>query len=153
MTELFNLYAFSSESVTNIWAGVGAGLWAVPEKPDDQTRRGKAAKMPIPAFGILYSKREQSLTVPFVILSRPDPNNIEDNSVWHDRWALPFRIKPLGTPRKMLGIERAKAIIPSFKRLQTNNFGYVFRVGGSYAFNRSDATEADWDILIQELTD
>lgn len=149
MSDLFNLYAFSSESVTNIWAGVGAELWAVPKKASASTR-GKAAKVPVPSFGILYSSVDHSLTVPFVILTEPDQEHIE-NEVWHGPWALPFRIKPLGTPRKMLEAQEAKKIIPSFSRLQTDNFGKVFRVGGAYAFNRYDTTSADWAVLIDRL--
>ncbi len=145
----FNLYAFSSETVTNIWAGVGAELWAVPTKPNASIR-GKAAKIDVPSFGILYAGKEQALTVPFVILTRPDPNEIE-REVWHGDWALPFKIKPLGTPRKMLSAAEAKAIMPSFSRLQTDNFGKVFRVSGSYAFNRCDADRADWDVLMERL--
>jgi len=145
----FNLYAFSSETVTNIWAGVGAEMWAVQTRPNASIR-GKAGKIDVPSFGILYAGAEQALTVPFVILTRPDQTRIE-NQVWHGPWALPFRIKPLGTPRKMLSASEAKRIIPSFKRLQTNNFGKVFRVSGSYAFNRCDADQADWDVLIERL--
>jgi hypothetical protein len=145
----FNLYAFSSETVTNIWAGVGAELWAVPTTLNASIR-GKAAKIAIPSFGILYAGAEQALTVPFVILTRPDQERIE-NEVWHGPWALPFKIKPLGTPRKMLPASEAKSIIPSFKRLETANFGKVFRVSGSYAFNRCDAEQADWDVLIERL--
>jgi hypothetical protein len=145
----FNLYAFSSEDIINIWAGVGAEMWAVPTRPNASIR-GKAAKLPVPSFGILYAGAEQALTVPFVILTRPDQKHIE-SQVWRGEWALPFRIKPLGTPRKMLSRSVAKTIIPSFKRLQTDNFGKVFRVSGSYAFNRCDADEADWEVLMERL--
>ena len=145
----FNLYAFSSETVTNIWAGVGAEIWAVQSKPNASIR-GKAAKLDIPSFGILYAGAEQALTVPFVILTQPDPERIEKN-VWHGDWALPFKIKPLGTPRRMLLASEAKHIIPSFGRLKTDNFGKVFRVSGSYAFNRCDADESDWAILMERL--
>ena len=145
----FNLYAFSSENVTNIWAGVGAEMWAVPIRPNASVR-GKAAKITIPSFGILYASAEQALTVPFVIISSPDQKRIEDR-VWHGSWALPFRIKPLGNPRKMLSASEAKSLIPSFERLQTANFGRVFRVGGSYAFNRCDADQSDWHILMEVL--
>lgn len=151
MSTGFNLYAFSSESVTNIWAGVGAEMWAVPTAPNPAIR-GKAKNIPIPAFGIFYAAKEQFLTVPFVILERPDQKRIE-REVWHGPWALPFRIKTLGTPRKMLSRTDAKQIIPSFKRLGTDNFGKVFRVGGSYAFNRCDLEQADWDVLLGRLAD
>ena len=146
---MFNLYAFSSETVTNIWAGVGAELWAVPTRPNASVR-GKAAKLPIPSFGILYAGAEHSLTVPFVFVERPDPIRIE-NEVWHGEWALPFRIKPLGTPRKMLSKIEARKIMPSFARLNTDNFGKVFRVSGAYAFNRCDAEQSDWDVLLERL--
>lgn len=146
---MFNLYAFSSESVTNIWAGVGAELWAVPTKPNASVR-GKAAKLAIPSFGVLYASAQQSLTVPFVFVERPDPVRIE-TEVWHGDWALPFRMKPLGTPRKMLKATEARLIMPSFARLNTQNFGKVFRVSGSYAFNRCDVEQADWDILLERL--
>lgn len=148
---MFNLYAFSSESVTNIWAGVGAELWAVPNKPNASVR-GKAAKIPIPSFGVLYAGAQQSLTTPFVFVERRDPSRIE-KEVWHGDWALPFRIKPLGTPRKMLSATDAKLIMPSFTRLTTQNFGKVFRVSGSYAFNRCDVEQADWEILLDRLAD
>ncbi len=149
MTGQFNLYAFSSESVTNIWAGVGAELWAVPTKPNVSVR-GKAAKLSLPSFGVLYASAEQALTVPFVFIGQPDPVRIEKD-VWHGDWALPFRIKPLGTPRKMLSAAEARQIMPSFDRLNTQNFGKVFRVSGSYAFNRCDAEQADWELLMDRL--
>ena len=145
----FNLYAFSSETITNIWAGVGAELWAVPTTPNPSVR-GKAAKIPVPSFGVLYSGKDHALTVPFVILTKPDPTRIE-HEVWYGPWALPFQIKPLGTPRKMLNADKAREIIPSFARLETTNFGKVFRVSGSYAFNRCDAESADWDVIMSEL--
>ena len=151
MTNSFNLYAFSSQNMTNIWAGVGAETWAIPADPNPTTR-GKAAKLATPSFGILYAAAEKILTVPFVILTCPDPKKIE-SGIWHGDWALPFRIKPLGTPRKTLSMEEAKSLIPSFRRLGTTHFSKVFRVGGAYAFNRCDVTQLDWDILVKRLSD
>jgi hypothetical protein len=149
VSELFNLYAFSSEDFTNIWAGVGAEMWAVQTKPNASIR-GKAAKIGVPSFGVLYAAREHLLTVPFVILTRPNQTEVVRN-IWQGEWALPFQIKPLGTPRKTLSAADARKIIPAFRRLKTDNFGKVFRVSGSYAFNRCDALQEDWDALISEL--
>ncbi|HXG80562.1 MAG TPA: hypothetical protein VNJ05_02055 [Sphingomicrobium sp.] len=151
MSEQFNLYAFSSEDFTNIWAGVGAETWAVQTKPNASVR-GKAGKIGVPSFGILYAAAEQVLTVPFVILTKPDQTRIE-RDIWRGEWALPFRIKPLGTPRKTLPAIKAREIVPSFNRLRTDNFGKVFRVSGSYAFNRCDALQDDWDVLLDWLAD
>ena len=149
MSELVNVYAFSSESITNIWAGVGAELWAVKNSPNASVR-GKAAKIAVPSFGVLYDATEKRLTVPFVVLEKPDQRRVELD-IWHGIWALPFRIKPLGSPRKSLPADEAKAIFPAFARLGTDNFGKVFRVGGSYAFNRCDLEQDDWNILMERL--
>jgi len=148
---MINVFAFSSESMTNIWAGVGAQMWAVPKAPNPSVR-GKAAKLPVPAFGILYDAAAHRLTVPFVILETPNPSRVEA-SVWNGEWALPFRMKPLGTPRKTLSAIEASQVCPSFARLNTDNFGKVFRVSGAYAFNRCDLEWADWNILMERLAD
>ena len=151
MTDQFNLYAFSSEDFTNIWAGVGAETWAVQTKPNASIR-GKAAKIGVPSFGVLYAAAEKVLTVPFVILAKPDQIAIE-RGIWRGEWALPFRIKALGTPRKTLAAAEARNIVPAFNRIKTDNFGKVFRVSGSYAFNRCDALQEDWDVLVERLAD
>ena len=65
------LYSFASENLTNIWAGIGAGMWAVGESDNSAFVKGrvtKAARMPIGAFGT-YCNETGSLTVPFVIYS------------------------------------------------------------------------------------
>jgi hypothetical protein len=69
------LYSFASENLTNIWAGIGAGVWAVSESENPTFVKGritKAARMPIGAVGILYCNETGSLTVPFVVYSRAD---------------------------------------------------------------------------------
>jgi hypothetical protein len=58
------LYSFASENLTNIWAGIGAGMWAVGESDNPTFVKGrntKAARMPIGAFGILYCNDTESL--------------------------------------------------------------------------------------------
>jgi hypothetical protein len=44
------LYSFASEDLTNIWAGIGAGMWAVGESDNPTFVKGritKAARMPM----------------------------------------------------------------------------------------------------------
>ena len=57
-----NLYVFSSNNTTNIWAGVGAGLWAVSERDPSQMRglQTKAAKMLVGSCGVIWSTETQA---------------------------------------------------------------------------------------------
>jgi hypothetical protein len=144
------LYSFASENRTNIWAGIGAGLWAVGESDNLTFVKGritKAARMPIGAFGILYCNETGSLTVPFVVYSAADPDRIE-TQVWSKAWVLPFSIKPLGNPRRQLTREHAKQILPSLK---DKSFEKLFLVQGQFAFQAAEVTDEDWAILIHEL--
>jgi hypothetical protein len=144
------LYSFASDNLTNIWAGIGAGMWAVGESDNSTFVKGritKAARMPVGACGILYCNETRSLTVPFVVYSRVDPERTETH-VWSKAWVLPFAIKPLGTPRRQLSRERAREVIPS---LASKSFERLFLVQGQFAFQAADVTDADWAILIQEL--
>lgn len=144
------LYSFASDNLTNIWAGIGAGMWAVGESTNSVFMKGritKAARMPIGAFGILYCNETRSLTVPFVVYSKADSKRTEAK-VWSKSWVLPFAIKPLGTPRRQLSREQAKKVIPS---LTTKPFEKLFLVQGQFAFQSADVTDDDWAVLIKEL--
>jgi hypothetical protein len=144
------LYSFASEDLTNIWAGIGAGMWAVGESDNASFVKGritKAARMPIGAFGILYCNQTGSLTVPFVVYSSADPDRRE-TEVWSKAWVLPFSIKSLGNPRRQLSRERARQILPS---LRDSSFEKLFLVQGQFAFQSTEVTNEDWAILIQEL--
>jgi hypothetical protein len=144
------LYSFASENLTNIWAGIGAGMWAVGESDNQAFVKGritKAARMPIGAFGILYCNETGSLTVPFVVYSKANPESTE-TEVWSKAWVLPFSIKPLGNPRRQLNRERARQVLPS---LQDKSFEKLFLVQGQFAFQATEVADEDWAILIQEL--
>lgn len=144
------LYSFASENLTNIWAGIGAGMWAVGESDNATFVKGritKAARMPIGAFGILYCNETGSLTVPFVVYSKAD-NDRKETEVWSKTWVLPFSIKPLGNPRRQLTREKARQILPSLKE---KSFEKLFLVQGQFAFQATEVTDLDWAILIQEL--
>lgn len=145
------LYSFASEDLTNIWAGIGAGLWAVGESESPNFVRGrltKASRMPIGAFGVLCCNATGSLTVPFVVHSKANPDRTE-REVWSKAWVLPFAIKPLGNPRRQLSRERAREVLPSLK---DKSFEKLFLVQGQFAFQSTEVTDADWAILIQELS-
>jgi hypothetical protein len=145
------LYSFASDDLTNIWAGIGAGMWAVGESDNSTFVKGritKASRMPIGAFGILYCNETRSLTVPFVVYSKADPERTE-TGIWTKSWVLPFAIKPLGTPRRQISRERAKDIIPS---LTSKSFEKLFLVQGQFAFQAADVTDDDWAVLINELS-
>lgn len=144
------LFSFASDNLTNIWAGIGAGMWAVGES-DNATfvkgRKTKAARMPVGAFGILYCNETRSLTVPFVVYSTVDAERTE-TEVWSKSWVLPFFIKPLGTPRRQLSRDDAKRMIPS---LADKSFEKLFLVQGQFAFQSAEVTDEDWAILIKAL--
>ncbi|CAD5286397.1 MULTISPECIES: hypothetical protein [unclassified Bosea (in: a-proteobacteria)] len=146
------LYSFASDNLTNIWAGIGAGLWAVGESDDSTFVKGritKADRMPIGAFGILYCNETRSLTVPFVVYSKADPERTE-SQVWSKSWVLPFLIKPLGTPRRQLSRDRAREILLS---LSGKRFESLFLVQGQFAFQATDVADEDWAVLIRELAE
>lgn len=144
------LYSFASDNLTNIWAGIGAGMWAVGESEDPTFVKGritKAARMPIGAFGILYCNETGALTVPFVVYSKADAERTE-TEVWSKPWVLPFAIKPLGAPRRQLSRERAREVVPS---LASKSFAKLFLVQGQFAFEAAEVTDDDWAVLIREL--
>src|SRR5688572_25124512 len=96
------LYAFSSSNLTNIWAGVGAGLWAVSKKvAENPGAITKARKMMIGSLGILYCSGTHEFTTPFVVKTIPQ-SDVVISHVWADEWGLPFDIAPLGSPSKRL---------------------------------------------------
>ena len=50
-----HLYIFSSSDLTNIWAGIGAGMWAVSEtSASNPAAISRADNLPVGAFGMLY---------------------------------------------------------------------------------------------------
>ncbi|MGV2496249.1 hypothetical protein [Pelagerythrobacter aerophilus] len=151
-----DIYVFASSTLTNIWAGVGAQTWAVAPSdagsPQEKGRITKASKMPVGAQGILYSSADRTLTVPFIVRSKPDPDQ-EITHIWPERWVLPFRIAPLGSPHKRMSIEDAKDLLPAFKVSPQPAFNHVFRVRADFAFQTSQIGLEDWTRLIEELAE
>lgn len=146
------VYVFSSNNVTNIWAGIGAHMWAVSEvQAANPSIAGKAQKLPLGAFGLIYCVETQSFTVPFVIRSRPESDVVIGN-VWPEPCRLPFQIIPLGSPRKQISKDDLTAHLPA---LASSGRGWhqVFHVQGLTAFAASEIDDGDWEVLVQLLTD
>jgi hypothetical protein len=147
-----SIFVFSSKNLTNIWAGIGAGLWAV-SKSDTPTHQGRITKsksMKIGSFGILYCNETQSLTTPFIVFSRPDPE-LTVKDVWPEEWVLPFKIRALGTPRRQLYKDKAMQVLPTLRASKQTNFGHALPVQAITAFSPSPLSESDWEILIEHL--
>ena len=149
---MIDIYAFSSANLTNIWAGVGAHLWAVSlEQARNASIRGKARNLPVGGVGIFYCVEDKALTTPFLIRSKPDLDT-EITHVWPERWALSFRIVPLGSPEKRVPVSELRSKLPSLART-TSAWNSLFHISPLTVFAASKVSEDDWAVLIQELAD
>jgi hypothetical protein len=145
------LYVFSSWSITNIWAGIGAGLWAISEKQAENVSGSiqKASAMRIGSAGVMYCSETQSFTTPFLVLSSPLPQETVTN-VWPESWTLPFRIHSLGTPRRQLHKDLVNERLPSL-RDGTRQWNHVLLVTPVTVFVPSDVHESDWEVIVEQL--
>ena len=147
-----NLFAFSSNNLTNIWAGIGAQLWAVSETTDQtiQARKTASKKMPIGSLGILYCKETKAFTTPFIVYSHPSPDKRIDN-IWPEPWVLPFKIKTLGTPEKSMPIDTTMSKLPVCVKSGKNNISHVIFIHGQLVFTPTAIEPEDWQIIVDEL--
>jgi hypothetical protein len=147
------IFVFSSKNLTNIWAGIGARLWAVAPRQPSASAAGRVTKsqnMRVGSFGILYCVETHSLTTPFIVYSRPDVERVVAD-VWPEKWVLPFNMFPLGTPNLQLRANEAKRILPIFKKTGETSFGNIFHVQALTAFATTKIDNADWEILVDRL--
>jgi len=116
---MIDVYCFTSSNLTNIWAGIGAGLWAVSEvgSKDMETRKTKSLEMPIGAYGLLYCAATHSFTTPFKVTSEVQWKEIK--GVWPEAWWLPFGITALGTPKYQLTTKEMTALVEVMKGKQS----------------------------------
>ena len=145
------LYVFTSENLTNVWAGVGAQLWAVPLSNSLSSNKGratKATKMPIGAFGLLYCSSEKCFTSPFIIHSTADPETIVAN-VWPGKWILPFSIRTIGNPHATLSWKEAAVELPSC--LDRTPLNKLLHVEPLTVFTADEISDADWSFFIKRL--
>ena len=75
------LFCFASKNLVNIWAGIGAGMWAVAEtSPTDMKARfTKSKRMKVGSLGLLYCNETHSFTTPFLVYSQTDPEAVIRN--------------------------------------------------------------------------
>ncbi|WP_439631664.1 hypothetical protein [Shinella sp.] len=146
-----SVYVFSSKSITNIWAGFGAGTWAVAigAEATNKGKTTKALKMPIGSFGLLYCEPWKAFTLPFVTCSVPQSGSFEEE-IWAERWMLPFKFKALGTPRKTMPGSEILELSGARERGLTNYANYL-TVQGNFAFQASAIDANDWQTILSRL--
>jgi hypothetical protein len=145
-----NIYVFTSNNLTNIWAGIGARRWAVSDVVATRPGKvGQANNLLIGSLGVLYCSETHELTTPFVVTSRPQPGVIVTN-IWPEPWHLPFQITPLGSPTRTLTNNQLAQQLPSVAANQQQWHNILF-VRSDFAFQASTITDADWEYLYSNL--
>lgn len=147
------LFCFASNNLTNIWAGIGAGLWAVKEtSPTDMKARiTKSKRLKVGSAGLLYCNETHSFTTPFLVYSEPDPKR-EVADVWPERWRLPFKIHALGTPAKQVSSEVAKRDWAVLKNVGQGGVSASMNITGTTVFVPVEISIDDWSIILSSLT-
>ncbi len=146
------LYTFASKNLTNIWAGIGAQMWAVAEtsESDMKSRITKSRTMKVGSAGILYCNQTHSFTTPFLVYSVPDPEKVIID-IWPERWRLPFRILPLGTPEKQMHKDIAAEKLKILSRMGPGGVSAAMNITGTTVFVPKEIPEEDWATIISEL--
>ena len=125
-------------------------MWAVAEtQPQNRQRRiGRALAMPIGSLGVIYCTEIHSLTVPFIVCSKPNPDDIIKN-IWPEHWVLPFRIHPLGTPDQRFSKSDAQKLLSALK--DSNNITATLNIAPTTVFAPKEITSEDWETIIKRL--
>lgn len=147
-----DLYCFSSKTLTNIWAGVGAGLWAVSEieEPGMKARITKSKKVKVGSCGLFYCAETHSFTAPFIVYSTPDSETIVEN-IWDGAWHLPFRIHLLGTPNRQVSAEGAKERWPVLRASKASSVTAAMNATGTTVFVPKEIGHKDWECILRDL--
>lgn len=144
------IYVFSSTNLTNIWAGVGAQLWAVsPQLADNQGTITKSQKLKVGSLGLLYCSDTQEFTTPFLVKSMP-LQVISVKDVWPETWELPFEIAPLGSPQKRLSKDAVDKEMPSVVE-SGKRWNKILFVQANFSFQPSNISAEDWAYLFGKL--
>ncbi|MDQ1638537.1 MAG: hypothetical protein QOF62_1876 [Pyrinomonadaceae bacterium] len=146
------IYVFSSNNLTNIWAGVGAGMWAVSLKlAKNKGTITKSQRMQIGSVGVLYCSETEEFTTPFLVKSLPDTKK-EISHVWDKNWGLPFKIAPLGSPIKRLSKNVVAKELPSVTS-SGKNWNKILYVQPNFSFQPSTISTEDWAFIYASLCD
>lgn len=148
------LFMFSSKNLTNIWAGIGARMWAVPKGDESwmKTIKTKSITMMVGSCGLLYCSETKSLTTPFLVYSSVDTNKIITN-VWPESWVSPFKILPLGTPNRQLYKDDAFKQLPILRNSGKSNITQVLYIPTMMAFTPNEISNHDWATIIEILAE
>jgi hypothetical protein len=145
-----DVYMFTSTNLTNLWAGVGSGYWAVTAKQgQNRSIQGKAKVLPIGALGLFYRVESKALTTPFIVTSKPNDKLIVKH-IWAEEGHLPFTIVPLSDPRLLVKATELSNLLPSLsaKKIAWSD---LFHISPITAFAPSKLERSDWEILIEKL--
>ncbi|MBI2383446.1 MAG: hypothetical protein HYV18_05185 [Gammaproteobacteria bacterium] len=146
------LFCFASKNVTNIWAGIGARMWAVAEtSPTDMKARAtKSKRMKVGSLGLLYCNETHSFTTPFLVYSAPDPEKVVSD-IWPESWRLPFRIHPLGTPSRQVHMDEAKKRWPVLLKSSAASVSAAMNIPGTTVFVPVEVSADDWAMVLNDL--
>lgn len=146
-----SVFVFASDNITDIWAGIGAGLVAISaqtaQRPDVKT---KASKM-LGAYGVLYCSPWEALTTPFVVVGKPEDRL--ENEIWSGSWGLPFRIHSLGTPRKRFEKDEFLETLPLLQSSSASSWATTLRTSGTFSFVPAALGPEDWQMIVERLAD
>lgn len=106
--------------------------------------------MKVGCAGVLYCNETHSFTTPFLVWTQPDPDR-EVTDVWPERWRLPFRIHPLGTPKQQLHMDEAKARWPMLKNLGAGGVSAAMNITGTTVFVPKEVSPDDWALILSTL--
>lgn len=144
-----NLYVFSSNNLTNIWAGVGAKKWAISKDQAEMSgTKTKAAGLNVGALGIIYSVETKSFTTPFLVASTPDAKTSVKH-IWPEEWFYPFDIFPLGSPLKQMTTTEVSNL-PIIKA-SGRPWNRTLRPQGQFVFQSTTIGTEDWAIIFSSL--
>jgi hypothetical protein len=147
-----DLFCFASYSLTNIWAGIGAGLWAVKEtsESDMKVRITKSRRMTVGSIGVLYCNDTHSFTTPFLVLSEPELDRAVTD-IWPERWRLPFRIHAFGNPTRQVHKDKASSKWPVLKKTTASSISAAMNLTGTTVFVPKEIAAEDWALIITDL--
>ncbi|HEX5219789.1 MAG TPA: hypothetical protein VFZ59_09500 [Verrucomicrobiae bacterium] len=145
-----DLYVFPSVSLRNIQIGVDRKMWAVAPigEPYASLRAARSRAMPIGAAGLFYcSAHPEFFTAPFLVESQPEDRPID--GVWDERRFLPFAIRPLGDPSRLVTLAHAYKTWQRLKEVEIVTD--AINLGPATAFDSTWFPRVDWDLILEQM--
>ncbi|MDV6344067.1 hypothetical protein R2Q26_05765 [Nitrosomonas sp. Is37] len=127
-------------------------MWAVNEtsSKDMKGRITKSKRMKVGAAGLLYCNEIHSFTTPFLVYLEPDPDS-EVTDIWPEKWRLPFKIHPLGTPARRVHSNEAKSQWPLLKDIGPGGVSAAMNITGTTVFVPIEVSTDDWSLILSSL--